>query len=30
MKAEHYKDILGKTVNRDIDIDEHLSWSDIN
>ncbi|WBX82249.1 hypothetical protein PD280_11960 [Virgibacillus salarius] len=22
--------MLGKTVNRDIDIDEHLSWSDIN
>lgn len=30
IKAEHYEDILGKTVNRDIDIDEHLSWSDIN
>lgn len=26
--AEHYNDILGKTVLRDIETDEHISWED--
>jgi len=30
IKAEFYNDILGKIVNKDINIDKHLSWSDIN
>ena len=30
IKAEHYKDILGRKVTRDINIDEHLKWSDIS
>lgn len=29
IKAEHYESILGKIVNKDIDNDEHLNWSDI-
>lgn len=30
IKAEHYNDLLGKTANKDIDNDEHISWSDFN
>jgi sialic acid synthase SpsE len=30
INAENYSNILGKVVIRDIDIDKHLSWSDIN
>ncbi|SKB71685.1 N-acetylneuraminate synthase family protein [Malaciobacter marinus] len=30
IKAEHYKELLGKTVKNDINNDEHLNWSDIN
>jgi len=30
IKAEHYNELLGKTVNKDIDNDEHIDWSDIN
>lgn len=30
IKAEYYNGLLGKTVNKDIDIDEHINWSDIN
>lgn len=30
IKAEHYDSLLGKTVNKDIAEDEHLSWSDID
>lgn len=30
IKAEHYNDLLGKRVNKDIQSDEHLSWSDID
>ena len=30
IKADSYNDILGKTLNKDIDKDEHLSWNDIN
>lgn len=30
IKAEHYNEILGKTVTKDINDDEHLDWSDIN
>jgi len=29
IKADAYKDILGKVIIKDIEIDEHLSWSDI-
>ncbi|MBT2736729.1 N-acetylneuraminate synthase family protein [Bacillus sp. ISL-7] len=29
IKAEQFYSILGKKVNRDIEIDEHLSWDDI-
>lgn len=28
--ADKYNDILGKVVNKDIAIDEHLSWNDVN
>ncbi len=28
IKAEHFKDVLGKTAVRDIDIDEHIDWND--
>lgn len=28
--AENYNSIIGKKVNRNIDIDEHLKWSDID
>lgn len=30
IKAELFNDILGKTVNKDIENDEHINWSDIN
>jgi N-acetylneuraminate synthase len=30
IKAEFYDDLLGKKVNKDIDIDTHLTWSDID
>ena len=30
IKAEHYEALLGKKVNKDIESDEHLSWSDID
>ena len=30
IKADNYNDILGKIINSDIEIDEHLSWSDID
>jgi N-acetylneuraminate synthase len=30
IKAEHYNDLLGKCVNKNIECDEHLSWSDID
>jgi len=30
IKAEDYNKLLGKKINKDIDIDEHLSWSDLN
>ena len=29
IKAEHYESLMGKVVNKDIEIDEHLSWDDI-
>lgn len=29
IKAEHYNELLGKTVNKDIATDEHIDWSDI-
>ena len=29
IKAEHYESLLGKVVNKDIEEDEHLCWSDI-
>lgn len=29
IKAEYYEDILGKVATKDIDIDEHLSWDDM-
>lgn len=30
IKAEHYNELMGKICNKNIDIDEHISWSDIN
>lgn len=30
IKAEFYSELIGKTVNRDINNDEHIEWSDIN
>ncbi|MDP0561653.1 MAG: N-acetylneuraminate synthase family protein [Candidatus Endonucleobacter sp. (ex Gigantidas childressi)] len=30
IKAGGYYDVLGKTATKDVGIDEHLSWSDIN
>jgi len=30
IKAEFYNELLGKKVNKDIDFDEHLKWSDIS
>lgn len=30
IRAEHYNDLLGKTVNRDICDDEHIDWNAIN
>ncbi|WP_026803569.1 N-acetylneuraminate synthase family protein [Aliarcobacter lanthieri] len=30
IKAEHFNELLGKTLNKDIDTDEHIDWSDIN
>lgn len=29
IKAEYYSSLIGKKVNKDIEIDEHLSWKDI-
>lgn len=29
IKAEHYDDLLGKIVNKDIGVDEHLKWTDV-
>ena len=30
IKAEHYKELIGKTVNKNIENDVHIAWSDIN
>lgn len=30
IKAEHYDSLIGKKATRDIEIDEHLSWDDID
>jgi sialic acid synthase SpsE len=30
IKADSYNDILGKIVNKNVKLDEHLSWSDLN
>lgn len=30
IKAEHYKNIIGKQATRDIPEDEHVKWSDLN
>lgn len=30
IKAEHFEAILGKRATRNIDVDEHLNWSDIS
>lgn len=30
IKAEYYNQLLGKIVNKDIENDEHVDWSDIN
>ena len=30
IKAENYNNLIGKIINKDIDIDEHLKWSDIS
>lgn len=30
IKAEYYNDLLGKVVNKDIENDEHIDWSDID
>ena len=30
IRAEHYEDVLGKVSLKDLDNDEHLSWSDID
>ncbi len=30
IRAEHYNELLGKIVNKDIDFDEHIDWSDID
>lgn len=30
IKAEHYKELLGKTAKVDIDDDEHISWEHVN
>ncbi|CEN91388.1 N-acetylneuraminate synthase [[Clostridium] sordellii] len=29
IKAKHYESLIGKAVNKDIENDEHLSWTDI-
>lgn len=29
IKAEHYDSLIGKRINKDIENDEHLSWTDI-
>lgn len=29
IKAEHYEEILGRVATKDIDVDEHLSWDDM-
>ncbi|MBD3842435.1 MAG: N-acetylneuraminate synthase family protein [Campylobacterales bacterium] len=30
IKAEHYNELLGKTVNKDINNDQHIDWNDLN
>jgi N-acetylneuraminate synthase len=30
IKAEYYNDLIGKVVNRNIENDEHISWSDLS
>jgi len=30
IKADNFSDLLGKTINKNIENDEHLSWNDIN
>ncbi len=30
IKAEHFNELLGKTINKDLDEGEHLSWSDVD
>lgn len=30
IKADSYNDIIGKVVNKDVEIDKHLSWSDLS
>jgi len=30
IKAEHYNRLLGKTINKDIENDEHIDWKDID
>ena len=30
IKAASYNDIIGKVVNKDVEIDKHLSWSDLS
>lgn len=30
IKAEHYDDLLGKIVNKDMENDEHIDWSDLS
>lgn len=30
IKAEFYNELLGKTINQDLDVDEHLSWANVN
>lgn len=30
IKAEYYNELLGKCVNKNIECDEHLSWSDLD
>jgi len=30
IKADSYNDLLGKTINKNIENDEHLSWNDID
>ena len=30
IRAASYNDIIGKVVNKDVEIDKHLSWSDLS